>query len=312
MKNKKIKALLSFAILLLNTVVAYAQYGPTFTQYTFNEAFINPAYTGSQDALAANISYRNQWVGVTGAPVTETFVAHAPVFHKTVGIGVTAYNEHAGILKTTAGSLNLSYRIIMKKSTLSFGLSGGVQSFREDFTKVKTGQDYQVDYQFLNSPHVVSPNVGFGVYYYTPKLFAGISIPRMIETKLNDDSTTIINRVNQSSFTYYAALGYVIDHNENAIWKPYIMTKLIQGAPMQTDFSLTVLLKKVLWVGASYRTDKTLSGIVGFQFNPQLKLTYSYDYTFSALQKYNSGSHELQLSYVFSFNKEKIVTPRLF
>src|SRR3954467_6234881 len=235
MKNIKLKAVLSSAILLLITGVSYAQYGPTFTQYTFNEAFINPAYTGSQDALAVNASYRNQWVGVEGAPVTETFVAHAPVFHKTVGIGITAYNEHVGVLRTTSGSLNLSYRIIMKKSTLSFGLSGGMQSFREDLTKVKTGQDQQMDYQFLNKSRVVSPNFGFGIYYYTRKLFAGVSIPRMMETRLSDDSSKVVNRVSQKDFTYYAALGYVIDHNENAIWKPYIMTKIIQGAPIQSD-----------------------------------------------------------------------------
>lgn len=312
MKNIKIKAALCFAILLLSTVTMYAQYGPTFTQYTFNEAFINPAYTGSQDALAINASYRNQWVGVTGAPVTETFVAHAPLFRKTLGVGFTAYNEHVGVLKTTAGFLNLSYRIIMKKSTLSFGLLGGLQSYREDLTKVKTGSDGPADYQFLNTSRVVTPNFGFGIYYYTPKLFAGISVPRTMEMKLSDDSSKIVNRVNPTSFAYYAAIGYVFDGNENAIWKPYVMTKIIQGAPIQSDFSLTVLLKKVVWLGLSYRTDKTLSGIVGFQFNPQFKLTYSYDYTFSALQKYNSGSHELQLSYIFSFNKEKIVTPRLF
>jgi type IX secretion system PorP/SprF family membrane protein len=312
MKTTKLKEGLLLIILLLSTSVIYAQYGPTFTQYTFNEAFINPAYTGSQDALAVNASYRNQWVGVEGAPVTETFVAHAPIFHKTIGIGVTAYNEHAGILKTTAASLNLSYRIIMNRSTLSFGLSGGIQNFREDLTKVKTAQEYQVDNQFLNTTRVVSPNFGFGVYYYTRKFYAGISVPRMMQVGLSDDSTKVVNRVNQKDFTYYTAIGYVFDHNEDVIWKPYIMTKLIQGAPLQTDFSLTALLKKVFWVGASYRTDKTISGIVGFQFNPQFKLTYSYDYTLSDLRKYNSGSHEIQLSYVFSFNKEKIITPRLF
>lgn len=298
-------------LLLLIRGVSYAQYGPTFTQYIFNEAFINPAYTGSLDALAINGSYRNQWVGVEGAPVTQTFVAHTPAFRKKMGIGATVYNEHIGVLKTTAAYLNLSYRIIMRKSTLSFGLLGGIQSVREDLTKVNTIQE--MDNQFYsNTPRVVSPNFGFGIYYYTPKLYAGISVPRLMQSVYGDDSTKAVNRVRPSNFTYYTALGYVLDANENVIWKPYIMTKIIQGAPFQADLALTALLKKVLWVGASYRTDKTLSGIAGVQFTPQFKLTYSYDYTFSALRKYTSGSHEIQLSYIFSFNKEKIVTPRLF
>lgn len=311
MKTRRYKAVLLITILFVYGKWSYAQYGPTFTQYIFNEAFINPAYTGSLDALAINGSYRNQWVGVEGAPVTQTFVAHAPAFRKKMGIGATLYNEHIGVLKTTAAYLNLSYRIIMRKSTLSFGLLGGVQSVREDLTKVNTIE--KKDEQFYyNTPRVISPNFGFGIYYYTPKLYAGISIPRLMQTTYGSDSIKVLNRVNPDNFSYYAALGYVFDANENVIWKPYVMTKVIQGAPVQADLALTALLKKILWVGASYRTDHTISGIAGVQFSPQFKLTYSYDYTFSALRKYTSGSHEIQLSYIFSFNKEKIVTPRLF
>ena len=311
MKNRKLKIGVFITILFLSKTVVYAQYGPTFTQYTFNEAFINPAYIGSQDALAVNASYRNQWVGIDGAPVTQTFVAHAPAFHKKIGIGITAFNDRIGVLKTTAAYLNLSYRIIMPRATLSFGLLGGIQSVREDFTKVKTIQPE--DDQFMhNTPRVISPNMGFGAYYYTRKLYVGLSVPRLMQTVYGSDSSKALTRVNVKDFSYYAALGYVFDANENVIWKPYILTKIIQGAPIQADFALTALLHKVLWAGASYRTDHTLSGIIGIQMTPQFKLSYSYDYTFSELQKYHSGSHEVQLSYIFSFNKEKIVTPRLF
>ena len=170
-----------------------------------------------------------------------------------------------------------------------------------------------MDEQFMYiSSRVLTPNFGFGMYYYTNTYYAGISIPRFIQSKLNVDSNKVTNRINQSDFTYYIALGYVFSDNENIQLKPSMMLKIMQGAPLQGDFAVTALLNKVLWIGASYRTNKTVSGIAGFQFSPQFKLTYSYDYAFSDLRKYSSGTHEIQLSYIFSFNKDKIMTPRLF
>jgi hypothetical protein len=47
-----------------------AQFEPQFTQYMFNEMFINPAYAGSREQVAATMLYRNQWVGLEGAPKT--------------------------------------------------------------------------------------------------------------------------------------------------------------------------------------------------------------------------------------------------
>jgi len=43
-----------------NTTVK-AQYDAMFTQYMFNEMFINPAYAGYKDALSVTAMHRQQW-----------------------------------------------------------------------------------------------------------------------------------------------------------------------------------------------------------------------------------------------------------
>ena len=58
---------------------ADAQFDVMLTQYMNNEMFINPAYAGTRRVLAATIAYRNQWVGMEGAPITQTFYIHSPV-----------------------------------------------------------------------------------------------------------------------------------------------------------------------------------------------------------------------------------------
>ena len=64
-----------------------AQHSPLTSQYLFNGLLINPAYAGSRDALAANLTHRQQWVGFEGAPVTQILSVHAPVNRRKGGLG---------------------------------------------------------------------------------------------------------------------------------------------------------------------------------------------------------------------------------
>ncbi len=56
----------------------YAQQDALFSQYMFNKLVINPAYTGTRDALSIALVGRQQWVGMDGAPKTVTFTIHSP------------------------------------------------------------------------------------------------------------------------------------------------------------------------------------------------------------------------------------------
>lgn len=304
--------LITIFCLCAGTTILYGQYQPTFTQYMFNEAFINPAYAGSHDALSLNGAYRNQWTGIDGAPVTQTLSAHTPLVNNKMGIGVTALRERIGVLKRSEAYLNYAYRIVMPKSILAFGLSGGFQSMLELYSQVKTIQSS--DQQFLyDTPRFFSPNFGAGVYYYhAQKFFAGISVPRMIESKITSDKSRVINSIGPKHFTYYAVAGYVFDIQEGLKLRPSFMAKVMPGVPLQTDISLMSLIKDVVWLGASYRYHDAVSGVFGLQINKQFKMSYSYDFTLSGLQQYNSGSHEIQLSYLFKYKTQKVIGPRLF
>ena len=107
---------------LCSNVAVWSQTDPMFTQYMFNELYINPAYAGSRENVSVTGLIREQWVGLDGAPSTQTLSAHAPVFGKRVGVGFTVVNESIGVSKRTGVNLNGAYRIPMDKNTLSFGL----------------------------------------------------------------------------------------------------------------------------------------------------------------------------------------------
>ena len=58
------------SILLFAVNNANAQFDYMFTQYMFNETFINPGYAGSKEAMSATLLHRQQWVSFAGRPIT--------------------------------------------------------------------------------------------------------------------------------------------------------------------------------------------------------------------------------------------------
>lgn len=299
------------AVLFLSMCMqGYAQFEPQFTQYMFNEMFINPAYTGSRDHISLTGLYRNQWVGMDGAPKTQTFSGHTPLRNEKIGLGLSMLHEEIGVTKDLAVFANYAYRIPMQKGTFAMGLQAGIINHQEQLLEVKT-QD-QGDYSFMGTPKLTVPNAGFGMYYNTRTFYAGLSIPRLLQNKVDAVTQKGENKVEMSYWHYYFMGGYVHTLAENIKLKPTFMVKAVSGAPVEADFGAHVLFSEVLWLGGSYRTGDSWAALLQFQLTKQLRFGYSYDYTTTQLQQYNSGTHEISIGYDFSFDKNKVVTPRYF
>jgi len=94
--------------------------------------------------------------------------------------------------------------------------------------------------------------------------------------------------------------------------RPNAMLKVVKGAPAQLDVNANLLFNDMIWAGVGYRTGDAVNLLIGAFINKQLRIGYSYDYTLSMLQDYNTGSHEVMLGYDLNFNKDKVVSPRYF
>ena len=309
--NKIKLVALALILSLMQSLQMHGQNDPMFTQYMFNEMYINPAYAGSRENVSVTGLIREQWVGLDGAPSTQTLSAHAPILGKKVGIGLTFLNETIGVSKRTGFNLNGAYRIPMDRNTLSFGLQLGMNSISENLLDLGLASDNQFQ---LNTGKQLAPNFGFGTYYLAPKWYVGLSIPRMIQNRLDVTSGTgnVQNKLNVQDWHYFLTAGSIHALSTDVKLKPAIMLKAVNGAPMELDLSCNVLLRDFVWGGLAYRTGDALSFLAGAQLTKQLRLGYSYDFSTSELKDFNSGSHELMLGYDFSFDKNKIISPRYF
>jgi type IX secretion system PorP/SprF family membrane protein len=183
----------------------------------------------------------------------------------------------------------------------------------ENYTQVRTIMPG--DHQFSSDVRkMFMPNAGFGIYYYQDRFYVGLSIPRLFENKIEPSQTgfVVTNVGNLQLWHYYLAAGYVFDLNDNVKFKPSLMVKTVQNAPIELDADVNFLFSDFLWLGAGYRTGDALSGMVGFQLSKQLRIGYAYDYTLTDLQKHTSGSHEFTLRYDYNLHKTSINSTRYF
>lgn len=306
-----IKSLDTYFILICSVITfsVSAQQDPQYTQYMYNTMAINPAYAGSTGSLEANLLHRSQWVGISGAPQTQSFSAHGPLQNEKIGLGLSVVNDKIGPSSELYVDGNFSYSIPLGyEKRLAFGLKAGMRMLNVDWSK---GRYYDTNDVLLNQniDNQIKIGLGAGVYYYTDKWYLGFSIPNFIENSYYDD---VKESIDYDRLHYYLMGGYVFDLNPNLKFKPAFLVKAVSGAPLTGDVSANFMIYEKFVLGASYRTDDSVSGLAGFQISQSFFIGYAFDYTTSQLNKYNDGTHEIILRYQFNKNASKIKSPRFF
>jgi len=297
-------------IFMFFSIVSNAQQDAQYTQYMYNTIEVNPAYAGSRGALSVFGLYRTQWVGLDGAPETSTFSVNTPLSNSDLGLGVSLVNDKIGPTVENTLSADLSYTIPTSETwNLSFGIKGTANLFNLDVNKLS--MEDQDDPQFQNLKNRFSPNVGAGIYYHSDRAYIGLSVPNFIETnRYNSDDTAIF----KEKINYYLIAGYVfnLDRLEYVKFKPALMTKMVEGAPLQVDVSGNFMFNDKFVLGLAYRWSASVSAMAGFQVTKGMYIGYGYDHETTRLRKYNSGSHEIFLRFEFFNNYNKMISPRFF
>lgn len=308
----KIKLLFACIFYLVSFCVI-AQQDPQFTHYMYNTISVNPAYAGSRGALTVAGLYRNQWLGLEGAPVTQTFYVHSPLKNDKMGLGFSAVNDKIGPVNQTFLYADYAYHLkITEKIKLALGLKAGLNLFQIKLPSLET--TVSNDPSFVNStqPNSSSANIGFGSYFYSDKWYVGVSSPKLLENtlKVNEDIVKK-NTILEKRHLFFIA-GMIFPLNDNMKLKPTLMAKYTQNAPLSIDGTLEAYFNNRFSLGLGYRLGDSFSALAGLNLNQQLRLGVAYDYTLSALQKINSGTFEMLLQYDFLFKRDKIKSPRYF
>ena len=299
------------AILAIAITETKAQQDPQYTQYMYNMSVVNPAYAGSKETVSGGMLYRQQWVGIEGAPTTGTFFMHSPV-GRNVGLGLSIISDKIGPVEENNLYADFSYTLNLGgEHKLAFGLKAGATMHKIDFNFVSTTLPDQdpLDPFFSGNPNNTFLNIGSGVFYYTDKYYVAFSVPNMLKSKYLDYDG---KQYGTNVLHYFLTGGYVFDINPNLKFKPFAMIKTSINAPVSLDLSTNFMLYDKFEMGATYRLEDSFGAMINVAVSPTLRIGYAYDRVVSNIGDVSPSSHEVILLYDLNFPKKVSRSPRYF
>lgn len=288
---------LIIVISLLFATVAHGQYVPIISQYMFNDIALNPANTGNQEALSLFGNFRAQWVGIPGAPMTQTFSAHSPLKNKSSAIGIQFFADQIGVDKTTGIFGSYSYGIDMKKSRLSFGLSAGVSLVRSSNSQLNVNDGN--DNLLTDSPLGIVPDASFGISFNSEKYFVSFSVPMFLSHTY--DGNKIRVKHDFLDYNFMLGGGVALDVGRQQRLKPSLLLKYKPNSRPQADINLMAELHPIFEAGISYRTEESIIALFKFMPTQQFTVMYSFGMPLTPISYRQFGSHEIGLRFNFLY-----------
>ena len=300
---------------------AIAQQVPMYSQYIMNGFLINPSFAGRDGYTAVNLTVREQWVGMAGAPSTyavsfqtrilkDSYISKYTAVKKKiikptkggkVGLGGYVFNDNNGIMKRTGVQFAYAYHISMGRTgSIPNDLSFGLALTAYQFAVNTNGLIYNHDDPLLNSydRSVFIPDFNFGASFTTSKYYLGFSMTNLFRGSLLIADTSITKRTELGNF--YLTGGYKFPLSPDWILEPsaFIKASDMFLKSVQMDLTARVYYKEDYWVGMSYRTNDAIIAMFGLKYD-RFYFAYAFDFTLTDIRKQSFGTHELSLAVKF-------------
>ena len=321
-------------ILLLIALRSIQAQDPSFSQFFSSPLNINPALTARINSDWRVISnFRDQWIGPASPYATGTISYDTKALQNKIpnvheeknilGIGGMLMYDYAmdGIMKSTYGSLNLSYNVVLKDGPvvhrLGAGFGGTYGRRTVDFSRL-TWEEQWVGYAGFNTNlpsgeaalsnmkpffslssglvySITSENSNFDIGV------AGFHINKPKQTFLQDQNEKLaMRKVIHANFETYLNNGLVL--NTNAIYQFQDEAKYYSfgaGLGYYLPNNPEVILNAGLW----YWSKNAVIPYIGFAYK-DFQLGLSYDLTISKLDKATIKPKTFELSLIFRGIKE--------
>jgi type IX secretion system PorP/SprF family membrane protein len=308
-------------VLSLLCITTQAQQVPMYSQYIMNGFLINPSLAGHDGYTAINLTVREQWVGLEGAPTTyaasfqtrvlkDSYISKStsvrrklvkPTKGGKVGMGGYVFNDNNGIMKRTGFQAAYAYHIPLNSGgedikNLSFGLALTAYQF-----SVNTlGLIYDPNDDVLNSydRSIFIPDFNFGVSLSASKYYAGFAMTNLSRGSITIADTSGTKRAELGH--YFITGGYRIPLSSEWMLEPSTLIKSsdLFFKAIQADLTLRTYFRNDYWLGVSYRTSDAIIVMAGLKVD-RFYFGYAFDFILSDIRTQSIGSHEITMAVKF-------------
>ncbi|MCE5348062.1 MAG: type IX secretion system membrane protein PorP/SprF [Bacteroidales bacterium] len=300
---------------------AIAQQVPMYSQYTMNGFLINPSLAGRDGYTTVNLTVREQWIGMEGAPSTyaasfqtrllrNSYISKSTTVRKNitkptkgskVGLGGYIFNDNNGIMHRTGIQGVYAYHISMGQTdgfpnNLSFGLALTAYQYAIN----TDGLIYNTDDPLLNSydRSVFIPDFNFGASFTTSKYYVGFSMSNLLRGSLIFADTSETGRNELGHFFLTGGVKFVLNSDWKVEPSAFIKSSDMLFKSIQADITARAYFKDDYWAGVSWRTNDAIILLLGLKYD-RFYFAYAYDFTLTDIRSQSFGSHELTLAVKF-------------
>lgn len=325
-KNKNMRypgITVSLVILIFTFMPSVGQQAPTYSQYIMNGFLLNPSLTGRDGYTTVNLTVREQWVGMKGAPSTfaasfQTRLVKRSYIDKSVsarikssmatktgkvGIGGYVFNVNNGIMRRTGIQATYAYHVSTGRSNLespgdlAFGLAINAYQYAVNTDGFLYSYD---DDLYLNTydKSVFIPDFNFGASFTKSDYYVGFAMTNLFRGSLLFKNSSNTKRVEQGN--YFLTGGVKFDMSKEWTIEPsaFIKSSDISFKTLQADLTSRIYYRNDYWAGLSYRTNDALIVMTGIKYDI-FYFAYAFDVTLTDIKKQSMGTHEFTLALKF-------------
>ncbi len=290
-------------IVILSSISSsgFSQDISNFTQFFINPYTLNPSYAGIEGRTALFVGYRKQWTSINGAPVIQNFSLHTPI-NKNLNFGFGLASDKRGITQVSSALATIGYAAALdENSSLRFGLSVGYGYNSVDLSSVGNINDPVLANLMTKNSFLIG-NAGLSFQHKTFNI--GAAMPNIFQSiYLSKDAFTITALKPFQALIIHASNRFYFNNDQN-VFEPYLIYRLNGPLPSQLEAAAVVHLQHAVWVGASYKQQFGISGLMGFKIKNQFAVGFSYSIKNGGLNQIPAPSYELQLGYLAGNRKK--------